>query len=144
MNPKMTAQQAFQGVLIHAHAADLETGLVPMTVNDLPPENEIGFRIEGNPEMAMRVVWVSEDRCTAVMIERVGPCKVIGKHMTEVFYVVRGGWTARRPDGTEYEIKAGDFACYAEGQQEEATVQEGFLKCSLYHRSQPLPFEVTP
>jgi uncharacterized cupin superfamily protein len=144
MIQKQTAQQAFQGVLIHAHAPDLETSLVPLSVDDLPPEEEIGFRIEGRPELAMRVVWVSEDRRTAVLIERCGPCKVIGKHFTEVFYLVKGGWTAKRPDGTEYEIKAGDFACYAEGQAEEATVRETFVKCSMYHASRPLPYEVTP
>lgn len=144
MKTAMAAQRAFQGTLIHAQDADLCAKLVPMTAADLPPEEVVGFRVEGNPEMAMRVVWVSEDRCTAVMIEKVGPCRVVGKHMTEVFYVLEGGWTARRPDGTEYEIRAGDFACYVEGQAEDTTSHEGFLKCSMYHASHPLPFEVTP
>lgn len=139
-----TAGQAFQGALVHARDPGLVASLVPLTVADLPPEEVIGFRVEGNPAMAMRVVWVSADRCTAVLIEKVGPCRVVGKHMTEVFYIIEGGWTARRPDGTEYEVRAGDFACYAEGQAEEATVAEGFLKCSMYHASHPLPFEVTP
>lgn len=139
-----TAQKAFQGALIHAQAGELERDLIPVSVKDLPPPEELGFRIEGEPEMAMRVVWVSEDKCTAVLIEKCGPCRITGSHVTEVFYVLAGRWTARRPDGTEYEVKAGDFVCYHEGQAEEATVHETFIKCSMYHSSQPLPYEVTP
>ncbi len=134
----------FQGVLLHSGAGLEDFRLVPVDVSALPPEEVLGFRIEGNPELAMRTVWVSADRCTAVNIERCGPCKVIGKHVTEVFYLLEGRWTAKRPDGSEYEVKAGDFACYAEGQAEECTVHETFVKFALYHSSRPLPYEVTP
>lgn len=136
------AMKAFQGALIHAHAGDFD--LVPMDIDDFPPEEVVGFRIEGRPEMAARVFWMSEDKRSAVMVERLGPCKVIGRHTNDVFYLMEGRWTAKRPDGTEYEVKAGDFACYAEGQREECTVHETFTKCAFYNSSQPLPYEVTP
>jgi uncharacterized cupin superfamily protein len=139
-----SAQQIFQGVVVHAQLAELERTLVPVSVDDLPPPEVIGFRIEGRPQLAVRVLWVSEDRRTAVLIEKCGPCRIIGRHFTEVFYFLTGRCTFRRPDGTEYEVKGGDFACYAEGQAEEATVHETFIKCSMYHSSRPLPYEVTP
>lgn len=138
-----SVQQAFQGALIHAQAEDLDRRLVPVRIDQLPPPEEIGFRVEGEPEIALRVVWMSEDRRTAVLIEKCGPCKVVGTHFTEVFYIIRGRCTAKRPDGTTYQIKAGDFVCYAEGQSEEWIVHETLVKCSMYHASRPLPYEVT-
>ena len=135
---------AFQGTIIHAHDPDLERSLVPVRVQDLPPENILGFRIIGNPALALRVIWMSADRHTAIMIERVGPCRIIGRHYTEAFYLIKGHWTGKRPDGTQYEVHAGDFACFADGQVDDATVHETIVKCSLYHATRPLPFEVTP
>jgi uncharacterized cupin superfamily protein len=137
-----SAARAFQGALVHAQDGNFD--LVPMSIDDFPPEEVMGFRIEGRPEMAARVVWVSDDRRSAVLVERMGPCKVIGHHQTEVFYLLEGRWTARRPDGTEYEVKGGDFVCFVEGQEEEVTVHETFTKCAFYHSSRPLPYEVTP
>lgn len=136
--------KAFESALIHSRTANLDRFLVPVRVEDLPPPEQIGFRVEGKPELAVRVVWVSADRRTAVLIEKCGPCKVIGTHFTEVFYILKGRCTAKRPDGTVYAIKAGDFVCFAEGQSEEWTVHETLVKCSLYHASRPLPYEVTP
>jgi uncharacterized cupin superfamily protein len=134
----------FQGVLLRSGTSVDDFHLVTVDAASLPPEEVIGFRIEGNPEMAARTVWVSDDRCTAMNIEKCGPCKVIGTHFTEVFYLLAGRWTAKRPDGTEYEVKAGDFVCFAEGQAEECTVHETFVKFALYHATRPLPYEVTP
>jgi uncharacterized cupin superfamily protein len=140
-----TAQATFMGALIHAH--DLDFDLVPIDLASLPPEEETGFRVEateGTPELSARVLWVSDDRRTAVGVERLTPCKVIGVHVNEAYYIVEGRITALRSDGSEYEIKAGDFVTYAEGQQDTWTVHETFLKCFFYSSSRPLPYEVTP
>jgi uncharacterized cupin superfamily protein len=137
-----TAQQAFMGVLVNTR--DLDVDLVPVDLAELPPEEETGFRIEGDPELAMRVLWVSEDRETAVGVERCTPGKIIGVHVNEAYYIVKGRITAKRPDGTEYEIKGGDFVTYGEGQAEEWTVHETYVKCFLYNASRPLPYQVTP
>lgn len=139
-----SAQQAFQGAVIHARIEELERTLVPVSVDDLPPPEVAGFRIEGRPELAMRVVWVSEDRHTAVLIEKCGPCRIVGAHFTEVFYFLSGHCTFQGSDGSVLEAKGGDFVCFTEGQTGEATVHETFLKCSMYHASRPLPYEVTP
>ena len=136
--------KAFQGMLIHAHDPNLERNLVPVRVQDLPPEDVLGFRIIGNPELALRVIWMSADRHTAIMIEKCGPCRIVGRHHTEAFYLIKGHWTGKRPDGTQYEVRAGDFVCFADGQVDDATVHETIVKCSLYHATRPLPFEVTP
>lgn len=136
------ALEAFQGTLINTKTID-DYELVEVDPADLPPEEVSGFRIEGSPKIEMRVVWVSEDRRSAATVERVGPCKVVGTHGNEVFYILEGGWTATRPDGSSYELKAGDFACYSEGQREEAVSNDGFLKVAFYNSSKPLPYEVT-
>ncbi len=142
MNKQATS--AFHGTIIHANDPDLERGLVPVRVQDLPPEDILGFRIIGNPELALRVLWMSGDKRTAIMIEKCGPCRIVGRHSTEVFYLLKGRWTGKRPDGTSYEVRAGDFACFADGQVDDATVHETIVKCSMYHATHPLPFEVTP
>lgn len=138
------AMKRFQGVVVHAQAPDIERNLVPLRASDLPPEEVAGFRIIGDPELALRVVWMSDDRRTAVMIEKCGPCRIVGRHSTEVFYLLKGHWTGTGPDGTRYEARAGDFICFADGQVDDATVHETIVKCSMYHSAQPLPFEVTP
>lgn len=135
---------AFHRTIIHAHHADLAKSLVPVRAADLPPPEVLGFRIIGDPEMAMRVIWMSDDRRSAMMIERCGPCTIVGRHFNDVFYLLRGRWTGKRPDGTSYEARAGDFLCFSEGDLDEAVVHETFLKCSFYHSARPLPFEVTP
>ena len=52
----------------------------------------------------------------------------------------------RRGDeaASAYEVRAGDFACFSDGQVDDATVHETIVKCSMYHATKPLPFEVTP
>jgi hypothetical protein len=87
---------------------------------------------------------MSDDRRTALMIERCGPCTIVGRHFNDVFYVVYGRWTGTRPDGSRYEARGVDFLCFTEGQPDEAVVHETFLECSPYHSARPPPFEVTP
>jgi uncharacterized cupin superfamily protein len=137
------AVRAFHGTIIHAHSPELERSLVPVPVASLPPQDVLGFRIVGDPELALRVIWTSTDRRTAILIEKCGPCRIVGRHVTEAFYLIRGRWTGRRPDGSPYEVRAGDFACFSDGHEDDATVHETIFKCSLYHATQPLPFEVT-
>lgn len=139
--------KAFQGVVLHSGTSVDDFDLVPIDPATLPPEEVIGIRIvEGSPELALRTVWVSEDRCTAVNIEKMGPCRLVGRHFTDVFFLLSGRWTAKPldPTGPEYELRAGSFACYAEGQREECIVHETFVKFAMYHASHPLPYEVTP
>lgn len=131
---------AFDGAI--AHLSDID--LVPIDIGDYPPEEEVGFRIEGDPEIAARVLWVSDDRRQAIGVERCGPGKIIGIHNNESHYFVQGRVTATRPDGSQYEITAGDYVAYGEGQHEEWEVHETYIKCFNMRSSKPLPFELTP
>jgi uncharacterized cupin superfamily protein len=131
------AIKELQGAIIHTLNGDFD--LEPVDLDALPPAEEMGYRIEGNPEVKMKVVWASEDRRTAVCVESInGPARVVGKHYNDVFYLISGGWTGTQPDGSKYEVKAGDFAVFPEGQEDDCTVPEGFLKCAFYHSSKPL------
>lgn len=133
------ATKALQGAIIGTLNGDFEMDVIDL--DTLPPEEILGFRVEGNPKMEMSVVWASEDRRTAVCVERItGRARVVGTHSNDVFYLISGGWTGTLPDGGTYEVKAGDFVVFAEGQVDDTVTPDGFLKCSYYNSSKPLGF----
>lgn len=141
------AMRELQGAIIGTRNRDFD--LVPVPLDALPPEEELGFRLEGDPELAMRVVWVSDDKRKAVTIERCGPgrliaCEAENASYFNLFYFIEGRTTQTRTDGTTDEWKAGDFICFTEGQYEDSTIHEAFLKCAFYSSAEPLPYEVTP
>lgn len=143
------AQRAFQGAIVHTRPEELERSLVPVPLHALPPPEVVGFRLEGEPELAMRVLWMSPDRCKAVTVERCGRGKLIVCYPKEasyfhLFYFMKGHCTQTRTDGTTDDWRAGDFVCFTEGQYVESVIHETFLKVACYTSTQPLPFEVMP
>jgi uncharacterized cupin superfamily protein len=141
------AMKVFQGAIIDTRTRDFD--LVSVDLETLPPPEVIGFRLEGDPKVEMRVLWMSDDKRKAVAIERCSPGRLIvcdppNTTYFNLFYFMEGHCTQVRTDGTTDEWSAGNVVCFTEGQYAESTIHETFLKCAYYSSSDPLPYEVTP
>jgi uncharacterized cupin superfamily protein len=132
VNPHQLLTHYVQNVT-DADALDLE----PLPL----PQGEWGVTIEGeNVDYAARFLYLSDDKRVAVGIERLGPSRLIGTHIGETLYFLRGRVTCRPPDGEPYELKAGDFAYFPPGVDDVWDIEETYVKLFVIHSDTPLPF----
>jgi uncharacterized cupin superfamily protein len=105
------------------------------------PTGEWGVTVTGeNVDYAGRFLYLSDDKRVAVGIERLGPSRLVGTHIGETLYFLRGRVTCRPPGGEPYELKAGDFCYFPPGGEDVWEIEETYVKLFVIHSREPLPF----
>ena len=105
------------------------------------PTGEWGVTVTGeNVEYAGRFLYLSDDKRVAVGIERLGPSRLVGRHIGETLYFLQGRVTCRPAEGEPYELKAGDFCFFPAGADDVWEIEETYVKLFVIHSDEPLPF----
>jgi uncharacterized cupin superfamily protein len=105
------------------------------------PTGEWGVTVTGeNVEYAGKFLYLSEDKRTAVGIERLGPSTLTGTHAGETLYFLRGQILCHPPGGEPYRLKEGDFCWFPPGVEDVWEIEETYVKLFVFHSEDPLPF----